>query len=151
MIARLRVTVVILSVVLLAAGTSCQRAAPDLGIPGPPPSVVVRMSEYRFSYAQPTLAGRVLFEVRNIGREDHRLALVRLPEDLPPLDAQLHGSERRVLVPFAGVPVRRPGQDGAFAVDLVAGQRYGLICNLTNASGEVHSLRGMNSEFVAGA
>ncbi|PLS76769.1 MAG: hypothetical protein CYG61_00380 [Actinobacteria bacterium] len=115
-----------------------------------PEVVVVSMSEYRFDFDRPIPAGRVIFVVRNVGREDHKLTLVPLPEDFPPLDAQLHGSERRVLAPYAGVPDRRPDQDGAFAVDLVEGRRYGMICNLSTPSGGVHALEGMNAEFRAG-
>lgn len=112
--------------------------------------VVVSMSEYRFDHERAIPAGRVIFVVRNVGREDHKLKFVALPEDFPPLNAQLHGAERRVLAPYAGVPVRRPGQAGAFAVDLVPGRRYGMICNLSTPSGGVHALEGMNSEFRAG-
>ncbi|MGH9151936.1 MAG: hypothetical protein ACRD03_05995 [Acidimicrobiales bacterium] len=139
-------------VVALGGACSSSTGAPERHrslSPGPP-VVVISMSEYRYDYEPAIPAGRVIFVVRNMGKESHKLKFVALPDDFPPLDAQLHGPERRVLPPYAGVPVRQPGQEGAFAVDLVPGRRYGMICNLSTPSGGVHALEGMNSEFRAG-
>lgn len=116
-----------------------------------PPVVGVTMQEYRFEHPPQIPSGRVIFEIRNSGREQHKLALLPLDEQLPPLDAQLRGSERRIITPFAGIPPRQPGRTGTFAVDLVPGQRYALVCFLSTPAGELHALKGMNAEFRATA
>lgn len=108
------------------------------------------MTEYRFAFNQEVPAGRVVFTVTNAGRMGHRLALLPLADDVPPIADQLKGNQRRVVQPFAGVPDRRPGQSGAFAADLVAGRRYAFICFLTNPDGKSHARLGMNAEFRAG-
>ncbi len=107
------------------------------------------MSEYRFEYQPAVPSGRVVFQVVNVGRVDHKLSLLPLAEDFPPIDAQLHGPERVVMSPFADVPLRPPGATGTFAVDLEPGRRYAFICFLRDPDGQPHALKGMNSEFRA--
>lgn len=104
------------------------------------------MSEYAFAYPSSIPNGRVVFRVRNSGALDHELQLFPLAEDIPPIDAQLRGSQRRVLNALAGIPRREPGETGVFSVELVAGQRYALICFL-NDGGKPHAVEGMASEF----
>jgi hypothetical protein len=144
-----RAVVVAASVVL---ATSCRADSPKAGPPLPkgPPVVVVTMREYRYEYPPVVPAGRVVFRFVNAGQSSHRPSLLPLPEDVPPIDVQLRGSERRVATPFAGVPTRKPGTQGTFAVDLVPGRRYALICFAKDADGQSHSLKGMSSEFRAG-
>lgn len=138
----------LISVALASAACSVGAEAPG----GPtPPTIDVALSEYRFEYSQPIPAGRVVFRIYNAGTVAHRFTLVRLPESMPPLDAQLHGQERMPLTPFAGVPERFPTQTGTFAVNLAPGDRYGVICLLQAPDGEPHALKGMNSEFRAGS
>lgn len=142
-----------LGVFVLGILSACQvpaQSAPFVAREGPP-VVVVTMVEYRFEHLERIPAGRVVFEVRNGGQERHKLAMLPLSEDLPPLDAQLRGTERRFIPPFAGVPPREPDKTGTFAVDLIAGRRYGFVCFLTDPAGEVHARKGMSSEFRAGA
>lgn len=105
------------------------------------------MTEYRFDYNPVVPPGRVVFRVQNAGRVGHRLAVLPLADDLPPIDAQPRGSERQVIAPFAGVPPRRPGSTGTFAVELAPGRRYAMICSLVDPEGKSHALKGMNSEF----
>lgn len=140
-----------LSLALVAAacsGEGVPRGGPPL--PPRPASVGVTMSEYRFDVDATIPAGRVVFRVRNAGRLDHHLSLFPLAEEVPPLDVQLHGPQRRVLTPFGAMPVLRPGQSGSLAVDLVPGRRYALICFLRDpGGGEVHALKGMHAEFRA--
>jgi len=114
--------------------------------PPRPATMAVTMVDYRFRHQRSLPAGRVVFRVYNAGHLDHDLNLVRLPEDLPPLDVQLHAPDRRVLPTVAGLSERRPGGRGAFAVDLAAG-RYGLVCFVEDADGVVHAQKGMDSEF----
>ena len=113
-------------------------------------TVVVTMKEYRIDYRGPVPSGRVVFRIVNGGRYPHRLSLVPLPKDLPPLDKQLHGRKRRIIPPLAGVPELSPGASNSFAVDLVQGQRYGFVDFSTNPDGRSNALLGLNSEFRAG-
>lgn len=131
--------------------TSCQadKSEDKAPLPTASPVVVVTMSEYRFDYDPAIPSGRVVFRFVNEGQASHRPALLPLPEDLPPIDQQLRGSKRRGISPFAGVYDRRPGATGTFAVDLVAGRRYALICYAQDPNGSSHALKGMNSEFRA--
>lgn len=111
------------------------------------PIVSVTMTGSGFLYRRPVPAGRVVFVVRNVDQVKHELQLVPLPEDMPPVQEQLHGSQRRELAPVAGVPGRAPGQRGVFAVDLIPGARYGLVDTLLDADGQPFALKGMASEF----
>lgn len=106
------------------------------------------MAEYRFDYDPAAIpAGRVVFRARNVGGEPHNLIMIPLAEDVPPIDVQLRGSERRLVEPFAGFYDRPPGDTGSFAVDLVAGQRYAMICTLPASDDEPHWKKGMVTEF----
>lgn len=136
-----------LTIALLA--TSCADGESSKAPRPPPPHVVdVTMEEYRFEYDKDVPAGRVVFNVLNAGQVSHRLSLLPLAEDLPPIDVQLRGSERRIIEPFAGVNAVPPGQRSAFAVDLVSGVRYAMVCFLVDESdNESHALKGMTSEF----
>jgi len=86
--------------------------------------------------------------MRNTGTIPHRVTMLRLPDDLPPLDEQLKGTERRPISPFAGIYDRLPGREGTFAVDLAPGQRYGMVCFIVDEGGS-HAVRGMSTEFRA--
>lgn len=138
---------VIASVALFAFGASCTPASDERPLPGRPPVIDVTMDEYTFKYPPRVPAGRVIFRVRNSGRLPHRLSVLPLPEDLPPIDEQLHGPNRLTVTPFAGIPTRKPGIPGTFAVDFVAGRRYAFICFVRDPDGQSHALKGMNSEF----
>lgn len=105
------------------------------------------MTEYRFDHPAAAAEGRVLFVVRNQGRLEHELVLVRLPAHLPPLDEELHARTRRLVEPVFYLRGRVSGESGAFAVDLSPG-RYGLICFRTGPGEKQHALKGMNSELT---
>lgn len=141
--------VVALASALLLA--SCQAAPERQAVPLPagPEVLNVEMTEYRFDYDGAVTAGRVLLRVRNTGRVPHSLTMFPLDEDLPPIDEQMRGSERRSITPFAGIRAQQPGASTTFAVDLAPGVRYALVCFLPDAEGKAHALRGMNSEFRA--
>lgn len=128
---------------------SCQ-ASEARPPPAPSPSVVtVTMRDSRFVYQTPIRGGRVVFEVMNRDGIDHDMRLQSLTEDVPPIEEQLRGSKRRILAPYAGILVRRPGQRGTFAVDLVEGRRYAFLCYVKDDTGTAHALSGMASEFRA--
>lgn len=133
------------------AGTACSGALErEQPLFQGAPTVVVGMDEYRFDYDADIPAGRVVFKVVNTGETVHRLTMVPLEEDIPPIDQQLRGTDRRFLARFAGIPNRAPGDSGTFAVDLVPGVRYAMICFVTDADGQTHAVKGMSSEFRAG-
>lgn len=132
------------------AGTSESTTARSPTAPPLPtasPVVMVTMREYRFDYDPAVAGGRVVFRFVNKGQVPHRPALVPLTEDIPPIAKQLRGSKRRAVKTFAGITDRRPGATGTFAVDLVAGRRYALICYARDPDGSSHAQKGMASEF----
>jgi len=112
-----------------------------------PPIVSVSMREYSFAYPRDIPNGLVQFRVRNAGRLPHRLDLEPIPADFPPIREQLGGSNRRVLAPFAQTATLQPGESGRFAVELLNGQRYALLCLLRGPDGQSHAAKGMNAEF----
>lgn len=148
-LARRLATVATAGLALVAPG--CQSRASEVTALPPGPHVVeVQMTEYSFRYPPAVPAGRVLFRVRNAGREAHSLSLLPLTDDVPPIDQQLRGSRRLGIVPFAGVGTRRPGDRTTFAADLAPGLRYAIVCFLVGDDGQPHALRGMASEFRTG-
>lgn len=132
----------VVTTALLTGACAARSGAP---LPEPAHAVDIGMREYRFDYRR-VPAGRVVFHVSNNGRRYHRLSLLPLPPDLPPLVEQLRGKERRVLSTLAAVPDIRPGGEGTFAVDLPPG-RYGVVCFILERDGTSHALEGMASEF----
>lgn len=144
---------VVVAGVLAASCSSSGNAAPGSAarfapVPPPAPVVEVAMGEYRFDYDAAAIpAGRVVFRARNVGGEPHNLVMIPLAEDLPPIEVQLRGSERRLVEPFAGFYDRPPGDTGSFAVDLVPGRRYAMICTLPAPDNEPHWRKGMVTEF----
>lgn len=138
--------VLLTAVILLAPACGGDSAAKPPLFP-PTPEVVVELDEYRFSYRAPVAAGRVVFRFTNVGGRPHRPSLLPLSDDLPPIDEQLRGTRRRPITPFAGIPTRAPGQKGSFAVELVAGTRYALICFMEDGDGRSHAVKGMSAEF----
>lgn len=105
------------------------------------------MADYLFDYDSRVPAGRVVFRLKNTGATPHHVVLVPLPEDLPPIEQQLGGSQRRFLERFAGIFDRPPGDTGTFAVDLVPGRRYAMVCSIVAEDGEPHWRKGMVTEF----
>ncbi len=133
----------------LVAGGCTREKRSQAPLPADPPRVEVKLNEYRFEH-QPVLPnGLVVFHVSNVGRSEHELTLLQLTEDVPPLRDQLRAAERRVVRPIAAVPPRSPGGTGTFAVDLVPGRRYAVVCFVRDPDGQAHALKGMNSEFRA--
>lgn len=126
---------------------SCGGSASGAPLPPPPAVVDVRMTEYRFEYPQIVPSGRVVFHVTNAGKELHDLVMVPLPDEDPPITAMLADNIRQVLTPYAGIRDQLHGAGATFAVDLVAGRRYAMLCVLADAQGRSHSALGMASEF----
>lgn len=114
-------------------------------LPPQPATANVKMSEYRFEHGK-IPEGRVVFRIRNAGREPHRLSLIPLSEDFPPLEEQLRGDTRQVVLTKAAIPDTPPGGTGTFAVDLTPG-RYAMVCLSVGPDGKSHARQGMGSEF----
>lgn len=134
---------------MAAAAGVLAGCAPGAAAPLPPePSVIeVWVDEHTVDYDEEVPAGRVVFRVRNAGTDEHRLALIPLPEDMPPIKEQLAGDDRRPVEPLAGISNRGPGELGIFAVDLQPG-RYGLVCLATDEDGTTHARKGEATEFT---
>ncbi len=143
----------LVAVAALAAATSCQQPPepdPDASqhpLPVPAPVVEVTMREYQFDFTPPAQAGHVVFRFTNAGQVIHRPAMVALPDEMPPIEEQLRGTERRLLDPLAGVYDRLPGGTGTFAIDLRQNQRYALVCFALDRDGSRHNVKGMAAEF----
>lgn len=144
---RFRLSLLCVGAVASAVATGCSRSTPASELPQSPPTIEVTMRENSFDYDGPVPEGRVVFRVRNAGRVDHRLTLMPLPEDTPPILEQITGPERRVGARFAGIPTRPPGTTGMFAVDLLPGTRYAMVCYVVDRDGTSHAHKGMVSEF----
>jgi hypothetical protein len=121
----------------------------DRGTALPGPQVVdVALAENYYEYLPPAHGGRVVFRARNAGSEEHRIAIYPLPEDMPPIDVQLGGSDRRTVERLAAPLPLRPGEAQSFAVDLEPSQRYALLCLLKDPDQQkTYAELGMNSEF----
>ncbi len=139
--------VAVVGVLLTTAGCARDGASRAAPLPKAPPVVPVTMTEYRFALEGDVPSGRVVFRVRNAGRLHHRVTLVALPEDLPPIDVQLGGTERRYIEPFAGMPERAPATTSSFAVDLEPATRYAFICFTVDRDNQNHAEKGMATEF----
>lgn len=128
----------------LAAG-AC--SAPSAPLPPGPQVVDVAMRDYSYEYdAAALFTGRVTFHVTNVGREPHRLALVSLPADMPPLADQIRGSERRAIDALVDLPTMDPGEKNVFSVGLPPG-RWALISYYVSPDGSNDVSKGMFSEF----
>lgn len=135
-----------------ASGGGAGSPARSAPVPEPAPVVEVTMADHRFDYdASAIPAGRVVFLARNVGKVVHNMVMIPLAEDVPPIDVQLRGTERRLVEPFAGFYERPPGEVGSFAVDLAPGTRYAMICSVTDSEGEPHWRKGMATEFRTAA
>ncbi len=130
----------------LAIVTATGCSAPTAPLPPRPPAVDVTMQDFRFDVKGAIPRGRVVFNVNNAGHRNHRLALVYLPDNLPPLDVQLRGTERASVDELASLPTRPPGARDRFAADLDPG-RWAFICFLVEPDGTSHALQGMAREF----
>lgn len=144
----LRPSAIVATVVLFAG---CTFRTTERALPVPPPEIVVDMYEYRYEHQQSIPAGRVVFQFVNRGNEVHRPVLLPLTDEVPPILEQVRGDVRAAAAPFARVPPREPGENGTFAVDLVGGQRYALICFARTAGNESHAVLGMASDLRAKA
>lgn len=138
-----RISLLALSVAMTSA--ACDRPE-QVALPAGPQVVEVEMTDFAFRYDVSIASGRVLFRVANRGKSHHNLSLIPLSDDIPPIDQQLRGTERRAITPLATIKARPPGTRTSFAAELAPGVRYAMVCFVDDAHGS-HALRGMSSEF----
>lgn len=131
------------------SGTTAGSGEPvaRVAVPAPAPVVTVTMGDFTFEYDAAVPSGTVVFRFENRGKAPHRATMIRLPDDFPPIDVQLRGSERRSVPPFAGFYERAPGDTGTFAAELAPATRYALFCSVRDENGTPHWQKGMISEF----
>ena len=87
--------------------------------------------------------------MHNVGRIEHKLTLVPLPDDFPPVDVQRKRvDDPKIVDPVAGTLPVQPGDSASFAVDL-APVRYGVYCFIVEPKGRQHYRIGMVAEFRA--
>jgi len=134
-------------VTAIAAATTFAVVSKDDPLFAGPEVVNVTMRDNQYVYRQPTRSGRVVFRVRNDDSVEHRIGIYLLPNDMPPIDEQLSGKERRSVDKLADPLPREPGEFESFAIDLVPGQRYALLCFLAAGGNKTYAELGMNSEF----
>lgn len=147
---RRRQRLLLLLVVPVLGSCSTEPANSGVALPPPAPQIDVALREYRFDLAPELPVGRVVFRFTNEGGEPHEPALLRLDDDFPVVQDEVRNDESRQLLPYTGIPTQPPGSTGTFAVDLVPGQRYALVCFLSNPQGEGHARLGMTWEARAG-
>lgn len=132
---------------LVVGAAGCASGASTLPLPPSAATVQVRLLDDDLVVDRPVPAGRVIFRITNAGRAAHRLALIPLPEDFPPLEEELANEQGRSAPLQARVPDLPPGAVGMFAADLIAGQRYALVDFSRSAEGTVHARLGVAAEF----
>lgn len=130
---------------LLAAG--CTPGAADKPVPGPVPAIQVLIEDDDLAIHGPVPAGRVVFQIRNLGQRPHRLTLFPMPEDAGPIEQEVTDEKQRPVRLLARVSNLQPGNTGTFAADLAAGQRYGLIDYSRAPDGTQHMALGVAGEF----
>jgi hypothetical protein len=116
-------------------------------LPKPTPVINIEMTEYNFTYDHAVPSGHVVFRLVNKGHLVHQPLLFPLTKDIPPIQQQVRGTKRLAVTPFAGVGSVAPGGVGAFAVDLLPGQRYGFVDFARTPDGRSDASLGMATEF----
>ena len=120
--------------------------APAGQLPPSPPTVHVVMRDYWFDFNGRSIPqGRVVFQITNGGAQYHQLALIPIPEDLPPIKQQVTGADRRVVSELVSSPPLQPGAIDTFAADLTPG-RWGFVDFFIGPEGS-HAALGMAAEF----
>ncbi|MEZ4587992.1 MAG: hypothetical protein R2909_16565 [Gemmatimonadales bacterium] len=152
--ARSRLTAAALATATLSIGCG----APPSGGAVAERSLVVVASEYAFTAPDTVDPGPAVISLRNDGRVDHELIVMKLRPGATLADLagmrKEDGSVRPFLDGGSAVLFAPPGEhgDGRLAIDLEPGARYALWCNFTDEEGAPeHSALGMIGELVVRA
>ncbi len=108
-------------------------------------TVRVDAGEYYFRAPSRLAAGPTTFELRNVGRETHQLAIARLAPGVSVERAIAAGGEGGTAVPLGEV-VARPGVTAELYANLRAG-RHVLLC-FEEDGGQPHLVRGQRATIV---
>ena len=119
-------------------------------IPAGVTAVDLSLQEYAFVYNKAAAAGgNIAFRVKNTGKEDHEVGLVKLAAGVNIFDAIQSENEPEgiEMIGFGGP--YDPGQETTvvFTQALAAG-RYALVCFIESPAGVPHAFLGMLSEFT---
>lgn len=113
--------------------------------PAPEANVRVDAGEYYFRAPSRLAAGPTTFELRNVGRETHQLAIARLAPGVSVERAIASGGEGGTAVPLGEV-VARPGVTAELHANLRRG-RHVLLC-FEEDGGQPHLTRGQRATIV---
>ncbi|HEX3542522.1 MAG TPA: hypothetical protein VHT75_18990 [Acidimicrobiales bacterium] len=110
------------------------------------------MLDDHYEFLSRVPSGRVVFVVYNAGHSLHGLDLFPLPPGVVSIVAQLRGSQRHIVAPYAGTVPLLPGQQGTFAVDLQPGTTYAMVSFIRDPSdGSSQALKGLAAQFTTTA
>ena len=106
------------------------------------------MSEFRFVFARRIPTGRVVFKVVNGGQLPHRLTLIELPDDAPPIEELVKAEGGLDVQPVAQMRELAPNGDyDSFAFELKPGQHYAMVSLVSTPEGKVDAELGMTAEL----
>jgi len=121
-------------------------------IPASATAVDLSLQEYAFVYDKASItSGNLAFRVKNIGRENHEVALAKIPANVDLLELLQMEDEDIPGFEFIGQAEFDSGQESTlvFTGPLAAG-RYAMVCFFESPQGVPHAFLGMVSEFNIG-
>jgi hypothetical protein len=116
----------------------------------PTADVTMTLSDYKFAFSKPLVAGRQMIKVENVAAQPHEVVLLQLEpgktiEDVGKWAADFKGPPPGK--PIGGIPAFMPGKNTYFEVSLTPGD-YGLICFVPDAKdGKPHVAHGMAQQI----
>jgi uncharacterized cupredoxin-like copper-binding protein len=122
-----------------------------VSIPDGYTTVEVEMAEFAFVFDPAAVtAGRIAFDVKNIGQQHHELVLIGVPDDFD-LEEALESEEEPEGLEFQGRIELAPGESTnmVFVDDVPAG-RYVMLCffpDEDDPEGTPHVFLGMEADF----
>lgn len=140
-----RAVVAVLGVTMAACSSTDAVRAP---LPPRAQVVEVTISDNHYDYDTRIRPGRTVFVGHNVGKVAHTMLLFKVPDDLPPVDVQIHGTQRHQVDGLAGTRVQ-PGAVNSFAVDLAPNQRYYMLDFDFDTDHKTFATKGLDSEFRA--
>lgn len=137
--------------VLALAMSACKQEESTTTDAGPA-KVEIGLTEWAVS-VDPTRAeaGKITFEARNTGTEDHEFVIVKTDLAITDLPTKPDGSmdeEGAGIEVIGEIEEFSPGETPSLEADLVAGN-YVFLCNVVDTKGQVHYKNGMRNSFKA--
>lgn len=134
---------------VLAAG--CTAAESDAPVPDPVPTVDVAVADDELAVAESVPAGRVVLAFENTGEKPHRVVMIPMGADWPPIHQELANDIERPMRIRARIGFLDPGEMATIAVELADGQRYALLDPSEAPDGRQYMDVGVAGEFRAGS